>query len=244
MWLLDGSVRRSLFAVCLITFGLSGPASAAFIYSVDDGAGESSLALGGARNIWLNAFQAVAGGEIISSIDIAFGATDQDSEVNGDPITVYLWSDPNNDGDPRDAILETSIAGVTANIHTNIFNNFAVPSSPTFGVGDWFFVGFGWLPSGSGAGFLVNRDTSPSAGASWVFGGALTDPNNLGAGVDGIDNFSPQDLDNIALGGNFLIRANGRAADVSQVPLPATVLLFGLGLAGLGWSRSTKTTKS
>jgi hypothetical protein len=85
-----------------------------------------------------NHFTAVAGGQTIESISIAW------SGFGGDPITVKLWSDPNGDGNPNDALLLSSVAGVTANpnnvLGPALFTTYDIPDVTLF-VGQSFFVG-------------------------------------------------------------------------------------------------------
>ncbi|MFK5922124.1 MAG: autotransporter outer membrane beta-barrel domain-containing protein [Verrucomicrobiota bacterium] len=115
------------------------------------------------------------------------------------PITAYLWSDPNNDGNPLDAVVLQSVAGVSALEGTNTFINFSI--APTmFAAGDFFFAGF------QGLDFMGGLDQDSSAGQSWAFSNssaALLDPNALGATlIGGV-------VDGFGFPGNWLIRADG-----------------------------------
>ena len=209
-------VLRAAVLVAALAFMATG-ANAGVVYAHDDGSGESSLGAGGGiKVIWLNAFTAVAGGNTIESIDIAFGHNgNEDPPPNGTTAIAYLWSDPNDDGNPLDAVLEATVAGTVQSSHTDTFINFALASPVTIGVGEVFFVGFQSID------FAVSRDTNSDAGQSWLFtdfGLADLDPTNL-AGITG----SADTFGNLGFPGNALIRANG-------VPEPASVLLLGAGL--------------
>ncbi len=212
---------------------------ASAIYSHDDGTAENSLSSSssGDTNIWLNTFQVVSGGEVIESIDIAFGrGSHSNSDApNGTPMTAYLWSDPNNDGNPLDAVLEESLAGTVQLINTNTFINFALPSSVSFDVDDWFFVGFQSID------WAVGEDTDSDSNQSWIFSNLDTnplDPTALGAiAISGeISNVGGGSFD-----GNFLIRAN--ATSSQPIPEPATVALLGIGLVGLAGAEVRRRRK-
>ncbi|MCX5649883.1 MAG: right-handed parallel beta-helix repeat-containing protein, partial [Planctomycetota bacterium] len=71
------------------------------ISAVDDGVAEDSVGNNALGNfIWLNAFQVETGGEILRAVELAFG----DGIPEGDPVTVHVWTDPTNDGNPADAV--------------------------------------------------------------------------------------------------------------------------------------------
>ncbi|MFN5497819.1 MAG: right-handed parallel beta-helix repeat-containing protein [bacterium] len=73
---------------------------------VDDGASEGDVGNNALGNfIWLNAFQVEVGGEVLRSVDLAFGG----GIPAGDPVTVHVWTDPTNDGDPTDAVRRISV---------------------------------------------------------------------------------------------------------------------------------------
>ncbi len=167
-------------------------------YSLDDGSHENGIGLsGGGDIIWLNQFNVLPGGETIWWVSLAWG-----SVPNGVLTTVLLYDDPNNDGDPVDAVLLTTTAVNTANTNTDFFT--VVPVAPTFvgNPGDSFFVGaFVSHPLDT---FPASIDqTLPSQLRSWVAGGD--------AGTGDINNLSNNELlgliDSFGLPGNWLIRA-------------------------------------
>ena len=75
----------------------------------------------------------MAGSEEITSVDVAWGPM-----TNGKPSTVLVYQDPNNDGDPSDAVLLTTADTTVANAGTDTFTS--VPISPVT-VSGKFFVG-------------------------------------------------------------------------------------------------------
>ena len=150
--------------------------------------------------MWLNCFDAVAGSEEITSVDVAWGPM-----TDGDASTVLVYQDPNNDGDPSDAVLLTTADTTVANAGTDTFTT--VPITPVT-VSGKFFVGV--LVRDLGANDAPPAiDTDSSAERSWIVGsytaGGL-DTNNLTN-----NDIPPWLLDDIGLPGNFLVRAHGQS---------------------------------
>jgi len=204
--------------------------ASAGVYQLDDGSGESSLGCSGCNIIWLNAFQSEDGSTDIVSIDIAFGGTDLlnslDPPPNGTPIVIYWWSDPTDDGDPFDAVLEGSLAGAIQARGTDTFLNFALTTAFHVPAGEWFFLGF------ASHDFAVARDVSSDAGRSWIAiwdNGNPADPGNLASGAT-LATFA-----GVGFPGNALIRGNGVPAGAApaSTPEPAGFLLAGAGIAAI-----------
>jgi hypothetical protein len=148
----------------------------------------------------MNGFTVQPGATTISSIALAFGRpTFGGSNLqNGQPVTIYLWSDPNGDGDPSDARVLRSVRAVTANVDTNTVNLF--PITPiTLAVGSHFFVGAILTEVGMQVPGAIDLDVQMHN--SWMRGwgpGITPDPNNIGATIN---------LDNTSVPGVFMIRA-------------------------------------
>src|SRR5215216_4805470 len=97
-------------------------------YLIDDGTAEDSVGV-------------TAGNNLINSISIAWGTPAfPDPSLNGLPYTAYLWSDPNGDGSPTDAVVLAMAPGVVASAGTDTFITTAIP--PTMVTTTNFFVGF------------------------------------------------------------------------------------------------------
>ena len=171
-------------------------------YQYDDGTIESSIGVQPANSsiVWMNGFTVKPGATTITSIALTFGrpVAARSNLVNGQPVAIYLWSDPNGDGNPSDAKVLRGVSGVTANVDTNTFNVF--PITPiTLPVGSHFFVGailteWGFQVPGS-------IDLNRRMHNSWIRGwgpGIFPDPNNIGATIN---------LDNTSVPGSFMIRA-------------------------------------
>src|SRR4029453_18370666 len=95
-------------------------------YQFDDGTAEDAVGFGnGAQNfesLWFNQFNVIPGAELISSVEVAWGTpVFPDPAMDGTPVTVAVWSDPNGDGSPTDAVLLGSVAGTIQNNGTDTF---------------------------------------------------------------------------------------------------------------------------
>ena len=141
----------------------------------------------------------------------------QDLDEPSRPVTVYLWTDPTNDGDPSDAVVARSIPTVTT--HEITFETF--PIAPlTLPAGSWFYAGAIYVADEEPVLKPAPLDATPPffAGRSFTisWGAAVPDPNNLVAG----DIFAET-------AGNYLIR-------VFAVPEPASIIPLGVASLALG----------
>ncbi len=187
-------------------------------YFLDDGTGESGFGGFGTTTVWLNSFESVAGGEHINEVSISFGAAGADPSIyNGLAIGLYIWSDPDDDGIPDDAVLEASTNGVISDFtNTSIststgFVDFTFDNSVEITAGETFFVGMSlYIPSASV--FGPARDTGTSEGRSWIYRWNSDNPNAANA-------MSTADVQNNyddIFGGNAMIRAGGQATAVPE----------------------------
>src|SRR4051794_25397743 len=111
-------------------------------YMIDDGTAEDSIGLtAGGNLLCLNSFPVSAGNNIITSISIAWGTPAfPDPTLDGLTYTAVLWSDPNGDGSPTDAVVLAMAAGVVSQQGTDTFITSTIP--PTMVTTANFFVGF------------------------------------------------------------------------------------------------------
>ncbi len=176
-------------------------------YRVDDGTHETSVGFtGGGDVIWLNQFNVIAGLETITTVSLAWGTV-----PDGTATTVMIYDDPNNDGDPTDAVLLTSHPTTSANRDTDTFTLVDVTDTVVGAAGDSFFVG-AYITHGP-ARFPASLDQSPSLGRSWIVG-----DDQGGADINDLTNndLPPILIDAVDLPGNWLIRADAGPEPVDE----------------------------
>src|SRR6187399_1048153 len=104
---------------------LSAGVSRAVTYSIDGGTPAASLGehTAGWSAAAINHFTVVAGGQNVTSVSVLFGVNPSSPPNNlagGEPFTVAVWSDPNSDGNPNDAVLLGSAGGVITVFNDNV----------------------------------------------------------------------------------------------------------------------------
>ncbi len=183
---------------------------------VDDGSSDNSIGLtAGGDIIALNGFTVIPGAETITSVSIAWGTPAfPDPSLNGLNYTAVIWSDPNADGQPGDAVVLATAPGVISQEGTDTF------ISTTFNTtipGSKFFVGY--LITQSAGQFPASIDQSnPKNNRSFIAGAT--------SGNGDIDNLNNNDVlpvmstEAIGFPGNWLIRAD--AGDASPTPTPSS----------------------
>jgi len=147
---------------------------------------------------WLNHFAVVPGRETVGAISIAY---DTDWIPVGAPLTVFLWSDPNKDGNPADAVVLASAETVVTStasvvdIPDTYVGPVASPSSMFF-VGALMTLQPGWYPAA--------QDMHSDHQTSWLVSSvtAPIDPNNLAAPENSLATMA-----DFGWPGNWLVRA-------------------------------------
>lgn len=195
-------------------------------YQVDDGTAEDSIGLTGTGFhdlIWLNRFNVQAGGEIIDQISVAYGSAASTIPINGRPISILLYNDPDGGAVTNATLVHTFNTTITQG-NTGILVNYAVPNIT---VSNQFLVGVVAKNQPNGQSFLAAWDSTDPDILNTSFIG-FTAPGNtmnegnlasIGANFGAIETFGA------TLAGNWLVRARG------DIPEP-TSLAF-LSLAGL-----------
>jgi hypothetical protein len=111
-------------------------------YKHDDGSSEKNFGLApGGQICWMHAFETAGAKDEISAVSSAFGcpANPGKGPANGDTAVFAVWEDPNDDGDPADAVCLTAAKAVIQNVDTDLFTE-AVLYQPVT-VEGVFFVG-------------------------------------------------------------------------------------------------------
>jgi large repetitive protein len=212
--------------------------------------------------LWLNSFSVQPGGEVIDSISLGLGTPKNisprskscaaeplisDSGLSssvGEIAKILLYSDPNNDGNPNDAQLLTMVdfpiglPGQDA-AGQDLLTTIDIPDTLVAGN---FFVG-ALFPEQAEGQFPAAIDISaPKKGRSWAGFRLKSDPNAppitdlVNTQVFSTDQFETGfDQDgNPIMGGNWILRANGKQVEIKKVPEGNALLgLLALGSAGL-----------
>jgi hypothetical protein len=146
---------------------------------------------------------------VIDSVQVAFGSTAGGSVANGSPASIAIWNDPNNDGDPADAVLVGvyAIPGGVLNSGTDFMNSYSMTTIlgspyPTTG-GTFVGVVVTHLPGEYSAPVDTNV---PIPGVNWLSGN--TTPGTFNYNTLVYNDVAPVLLDTV-LPGNFLVTLTG-----------------------------------
>jgi len=177
-------------------------------YQVDDGSAENLISFGQDSDfVWIQKFTAVGGSDTITKVLSTFGYTyfPGFTPPPGSPVRVFVWEDPNDDGDPTDGVLVSTATGVISNVDNNVFDSFPVPPAVVtnvFHVGcavsmlNWQFVG------------PMDMNTSTPPGQTWSTGSS-TPGSYTGVPVTG--SLGLFDMTSVFTNmGPWLLRAEGR----------------------------------
>lgn len=183
---------------------------------IDDGSAETALGFSsGGDVIALNEFEAFpVPGLPLTSLSIAWGTPlSPDPSLNGLSYTALVWSDPNGDGNPADAVLVGAAPGVVSQEGTDTFitTAFFNMDPPT----QFFFVGF-LIHINAGQFPAAFDETPPSlSNRSFIAGGAHGNVYNLNE-----NDFPVAPIENYGSVGNWLIRAEQGGPTPSPTPGP------------------------
>src|SRR4029077_7963267 len=151
------------------------------------------------------------------SISIAWGTPAfPDPTLNGLAYTAVLWSDPNGDGSPTDAVVLAMAPGVISQQGTDTFITTAIP--PPMVTTTNFFVGFLITSTANQLPAAVDETAPTFADRSWI---ALTSNiNDLSGAIT---------IESTGIVGNWLIRADGQTGGggtPSPTPTPSHPSFF------------------
>jgi hypothetical protein len=107
----------------------------------DDGVAVVSFAFGGAGTgqVRMQRFGNVGDNVTVLSTDVSWGWNGQTGSVNGTPVTIAIWDDPNDDGNPTDGVLLQQVATTMQNVGTDTYIN--IPFAPAVPVTGAYFIG-------------------------------------------------------------------------------------------------------
>ena len=146
---------------------------------------------------WLNRFNVEDGAGTVDAIDVLFGIMPIGTQVG-----VYVWSDPDGDGDPTDAqVLWSSTATVQ---QTDVLSRIDVPEVVVGDTGASFFLGFTVSVTADDFPGALDIYGVPVPARSWGVGSnSPIDPNDLAAGAVEFGT-----IDELLFGGDWVIRAH------------------------------------
>lgn len=139
---------------------------------------------GNADYLALKSFTVIAGAESISELSFIIGGTPGSpvpAVVNGAPVTAVLFDDPNNDGNPTDAVALDSLAGTVTEANTGNFQVMTFTTPVNVGTaGDRFFLAYAWGTNSTDA-FFCALSTDGLGTDSWLAAGPrnATTPTNV-----------------------------------------------------------------
>lgn len=192
---------RGLFAACAITLGATS-ATATNHYILDDGIPNSGLSFGlPADFCWLEWQQTIGTADTITSVQVMTTGT---GLAVGHPITVCVWEDPNDDGDPSDGILVGSFTGTVPASPPNGFASYTL-SSPAQVHGKFFLGAFCTVLNSESVGLLdYNSGLSGRAYFCYDYAVGQFDPTQLGM-------YGPSHIETLGAGihGVYMLRAEG-----------------------------------
>jgi hypothetical protein len=223
-------------------------------YSYDDGGSENAVKIWSGPGTWgvtcwMHGFDAVGGNDLISKVEVAFGsaAFPNNRPTIGDPTNVAIWSDPNQDQNPLDAVVLVQVA-TTVTVQGDAFQSIAIP--PTAVSGSYFVGAFmanpPTNPAGGGNGTYpaaIDNTTATNnraflAGAGGTTGApAAFDPNNLaGAG------YPVRTLAVAGFQGVYLLRAEGGSSSTTYCTAKVNSLSCTPAISDLGVASATATS--
>ena len=130
---------------------------------------------------WLTGFKIEPGEEVLTGVRIGYGLMPE-----GFPVNIGIWSDPNGDGDPTDAILIESIQTPAESPWLPVtIIDVEFPETVIGDPGASVFLG-AWVDSLPGApdAFPATYDADAVAGTSWwITSAGPVDPNDLASGA-------------------------------------------------------------
>ena len=207
-------------------------------YQWDDGTTENSLGwTNGGTFCFIHRFDVAGGGQdTITKVLASFGSPTGASNVAvGSQVRVFVWDDPNDDGNPYDCVLISSATGVTLTPNTDTFETFAVPPAI---VTNRFYVGVDIdSPVGTFPGSMDTTVVNPDV--AWL-SGSLTPGGYTGVPINGSHNLLKASSNPWAC--NWLLRAEGGSSDITYCVAKSNALGCVPAIGSLGVASATATS--
>jgi hypothetical protein len=223
---------RILASAAVLTSAIAIPASAQFsaanpirswqqpsgsylaaTYQYDDGTSENSLGLTAGGDMgWLHVFDTIPASNKIGQIEFTIGTpTASNGPLLGATAKACVWKDPNNDGNPTDAML---IAGPVNHVVTSVDAGvFMTVTTPPTTISGKFFIGI--VITHIAGNFPASMDQSQaSMGRAWVVG--TNTPGAFNFANLGGNSIPPVEMDSINFPSVFLLR--GEVGGTTTVP--------------------------
>ncbi len=241
-------MNRACF-VCACALLICGPVWPQVTYQVDDGGIENAVGLiGGGDMWWANAFTAVPGGETINEIQIAFH--DNSGLSVGDPFSVHVYDDSDDDGDPTTGTL-TLLASASATVADATGETFQSVAVGPATISGGFFVA-AVMTHGSGQYPAAMDETSPQ-GQSWLGATSTAGGMDPADPVSTSDTIAVQPVESVGFPCNWTLRAvSGMAveADLAVTKAsnamgtlhPGDQIIYTIGVTNNGPSDATGVT--
>lgn len=203
----------ALGTAMLVAAGLVHPAEAQ-TYKIDDGTPGYALSYAYPEDLcWLNVLQ-VNGTTTLTSIEAILG-----DAPDGTPVTLCVWRDLGQFGQPWEGLLLTQVHTVVQNSGKQLLTQYPIPPTTVSGT---FFVGAFLTVDGSMSPATLDPHT-PNLKRSWfatAYGPGTFDPDYLGVWTW----YSPVTL---GIQGVFMLRANGPDGPTPDVRCVAKVNSLG-----------------
>jgi hypothetical protein len=150
------------------------------VYRRDDGTAEIYVSSDAPNMAWIAQYTVQKGGERINGIDVLHAQMPV-----GFPVDVYLWSDPNGDGNPTDARVLAHVATTIQFPDSNTYERVEVPDVYVGEAGTSFFIGAIVHNFTLWQDFPGAKHNSGATFTSWLVGkNGTIDPNDLSRDAD------------------------------------------------------------
>jgi len=173
--------------------------------ALDDGLADNQLRSLTPVTGWIQRFGQLGVLTGVVDIQVVWGGGGGINMVNGAPAEVLLFDDPNEDGDPADAVLIDQVPVLTASVDTDGYNIVTLPIPRV--LNGYFFVGAALQHPGSAFPAPVDEDSCvlDTPNRSWLLGDGSGVLNYASLPANSV--YMPIDLATDVTGSCLMIRA-------------------------------------